>query len=137
MYSVIDKQTDSRSYGWLGVEKSDITLTLVEMAPDQFGINFDASWKGLVSGHATDGPFQVKGNQDTIVHQNPTIRVEISDWSVDQASRRISGHYRIHVDLSAYKLGTVLVYEKVLAGNFGAQSPSQMMEAFARALETA
>lgn len=137
MYPVIDKKTDSRSYGLFGVEKSDITLTLVEMGPEKFGIIFDATWKGIISGHVTDGPFEVKGNQDAIVHENPTIRVQITDWSDDTATKRVSGHFRIHVDLSAYKLGTVLVYDKVLEGHYGAQSIPEMMAAFARALELA
>ncbi|MBZ4023172.1 hypothetical protein CKO11_11965 [Rhodobacter sp. TJ_12] len=137
MNHVIDKQTDKRSYGLFGIEKSEITLTLVEMGPDKFGMSFEAQWSGLVSGHTAAGPFEVHGDQDKIVHQNPTIRVEISNWSLDAAHKRLSAHCRIHVDLSSYGLGTVLVYDKTLAGTFGAMNAQQMMAALAQAMESA
>ncbi|SOB91272.1 hypothetical protein SAMN05877809_101325 [Rhodobacter sp. JA431] len=137
MNHVIDTQTDKRKYGLFGVEKSDITLTLIEMSPNTFGLAFNAKWSGLVSGHQASGPFQVTGNQNKIVHQGPDIRVEITDWSLDQAHRKLSMRCQIHVDLTKYGLGTVLVYDQALSGTYGAMTPQQMLAVLTQAMEQA
>lgn len=139
MYHVIDTQTDERSYGWIAFEHSKITLTLVEMDAGKFGVLYDAQWWGAVDGHAADGPFEVRGNQNTVVHSNPDVRVQITGWKIDPTVKTISAHVQVYVDINLGKvqLGTQLVFDKVLSGAYGRKDLAAMMRELAAAVQPA
>ncbi|MFD2574250.1 hypothetical protein ACFSUS_26685 [Spirosoma soli] len=109
-YPVIDQKTESHSYV---VEKVTTTLTLVETAPGQFGILYEAKYSGVKDGHVSGGPLSVSGNGEYVVNKNPEITVTISNYS--NTGSNISMQIKIYVN--AY--GGHTIFNQALGGSFG------------------
>ncbi|MFD0860890.1 hypothetical protein ACFQ1M_01610 [Sungkyunkwania multivorans] len=113
--TVIDSKTDKHSFAF-GAEKVSTTLTLVETAPGDFAINYDAKYSGVKSGHVQGGPIAVSGNISKKVHSNPDVDVTVSKYS--KTSSKISMHVKIVVH-APFPIGKVTIFDKTLDGKYG------------------
>jgi hypothetical protein len=110
---VIDSKTESHDYV---VEKVSTTLTLLETAPDQFGMNYNAAYSGIFgNGNVQGGPIPVSGNGQWNVHDGPRITVSVSNYSDDTSNRIVSMHVTINVDV----LGGINIFDQTLGGKYG------------------
>jgi hypothetical protein len=113
MAQVIDSKTESHDYF---VEKVSTTLTLLETASDQFGIDYNATYSGIFgSGSVQGGPITVSQNGSWIINDNPRITVSVSNYSDDKGNRLVSMHITIHVDV----LGGINIFDQTLGGKYG------------------
>jgi hypothetical protein len=118
MANVICTVTDQHDFGsWPFIEHVSVTLTLLETAPDQFAVAYDATYSGLKDGRVAGGPVPVNGNGTWVVNPNPKVTVIVSNWSDDHAQHLISAHIKIVVD--APVLGTITIFDKSLGGRYG------------------
>jgi hypothetical protein len=130
MAQVIDSKTETHDY-W--VEKVSTTLTLLETAPDQFGISYNSTYSGVSgNGSVQGGPITVSQNGSWTVNDNPRITVSVSNYSDDKGNRLVSTHVTINVDV----LGGVKIYDQTLGGKYGIDAWGGLAEAI-RAAKTA
>lgn len=127
MFSVIDKKSDSHSFGrWPLKEQIDTTLTLVETDPGVFGLYYEVNYSGIRGGNAQGGPIAVSGNVSSRVTEKPVpVDVQVSNYSNDTATSTIS----MHITIIAHSgvIGDVTLYDQTLGGKYQINVPEAIV----------
>jgi|SRR5580692_11271050 hypothetical protein len=121
---IIDTKTDKNTFGSILKETISATISLVETAPGQFGLNYQFLYSGIKSGSSSsDAPIVVTANGTYIANPSPKVTYTIAGYT--DTGNSISMQVTIMVDIPA--LGTKTVFNETLSGPYGADNPDSMV----------
>lgn len=114
-YTVIDSKTDKHTYGtWPAKETVETTISLVEMDDGNFGLKYDSKFSGIKSGHVQGGPYQVDGNMEIKVNDNPKVMLIISNYNKTEEIIVMSVKITVNIPV----IGTKTIFNETLSGNY-------------------
>jgi hypothetical protein len=121
---IIDTKTDTNTFGSILKETISATITLVETAPGQFGLNYQFVYSGIKSGSSSsDTPIAASANGTYVANPSPKVTYTIAGYSDTGTS--ISMQVTIQVDIPA--LGTKTIFNETLSGSYGTDNLHSMV----------
>lgn len=118
-YTIIDQKTEKHNFGvWPVTETVTTTLSLVNMGSGKFGLTYDSGFSGVKKGHVSGGPYEVTGNENIVVNENPKVVATISNFNKTESY--ISMHEKITVDIPI--IGTKTIYDQTIGGEYSSET---------------
>jgi hypothetical protein len=128
MANIIDTEVEYHAFGF-GVEKITTTLTLLELTPGKFGMDYEFQYSGKETGDSKS-PAPVAINQNCMVtaETNPTVIYTVANYS--DSGTYVSMQITITIDMGI--LGTKTVFDKTLGGKYGTNNLQAMIARIAQ-----
>lgn len=116
--AIIDQKNQSKTVKkvFVTVESINTTLTLQTMDNGKIGIAYQCRYSGIYDGNTTGGPTEVSGNESKLIHNNPDIKLSITNYQKSESY--VAMHIKIDVD--SYGIGTI--FDQTLGGQIPKES---------------